>query len=568
MPTICLAAASAPSTPIRGTSASPGRGTKRAGGLIETSYGRAVSFSYDGAGNRLSFSWPDAQGIAYAFDAANFFEWVGIAGGAVGVGFGYDNLGRLAWNGRGTTQSNIGFDSADRVTSLAHALTSGAVTYGFGYSPASQVVTASTTNSSYDWTAPSSQTVNTVADGLNRDAATAAVGAPCATSGACYDCNGNLTRTPDGLYAYAYDGENRLTKKTVVATNASVITLAYDPLGRLWQTTAGGVVTQYLYDNDALVAQYDGAGNLLRRYVHGSGVDNPVIWFEGAALTTASASLLIADRQGSIIATTNAAGSVTNTYTYDPYGNPSSWSVPGFGYTGQLALSQAQLWHYKARAYDPGSGRFLQTDPIGQADDPNLYAYVGDDPTDKTDPTGTESYLIFRSVLGIGNHGFIVVTNSDGSVRARYSYGPQSNDSGHPGQLVEEQGNLSSKTTQGDRAAWSKGTDVTKVVDLNKIGFKDDAVVKSGNAVDKIAGTPDKPGPTKYNFWPDGKPGDANSNSGAARVLEGAKPGSTGSIPTPRGVTPGWRDSGQVGTSATPASHTCTGSRISTTNAC
>jgi len=33
-------------------------------------------------------------------------------------------------------------------------------------------------------------------------------------------------------------------------------------------------------------------------------------------------------------------------------------------------------------------GRFLQTDPIGQADDPNLYAYVKDDPVDRSDPTG------------------------------------------------------------------------------------------------------------------------------------------------------------------------------------
>jgi len=66
----------------------------------------------------------------------------------------------------------------------------------------------------------------------------------------------------------------------------------------------------------------------------------------------------------------------------------SSYSDPKLCYTGQRFDPETGLYYYRARYYSAALGRFLQTDPIGYKDDLDWYTYVGNDPTDKTDPTG------------------------------------------------------------------------------------------------------------------------------------------------------------------------------------
>ena len=360
-----------------------------------TAVSRKMAFDYDAAGNRIAARWPDdtvaaPKATAYLYDYASRLSSA-TAGGAA-VAFGYDALGRpsgIRRHGELATSpsSSFTYDAVSRLKTwnLDFVGADKTLHETLAYNPASQVTSRTSDNVAYNWTGTSSS-LATSADGLNRDATLTVInGGGCAASGKGYDCNGNLTN--DGARTFAYDGENRLISAVSSGYTAS---LGYDPLGRLTSTTLNGVMTAFLYEGDQLVAEYDGAGNLLRRYMHGPGVDDPLVWFEGAGL--GDARYLHADRQGSIIGWSNASGAGQAVYTYGPYGEPGdNWAAGSrFRYTGQIAIPELKLYHYKARAYDPMRGWFLQTDPIGYKDDLNWYAYVGGDPVSKTDPTGTQ----------------------------------------------------------------------------------------------------------------------------------------------------------------------------------
>jgi RHS repeat-associated protein len=322
-----------------------------------------------------------------AYDALNRMTTVGENGATSGIGllasYAYDPLSRRTGVARGNgTSSSYGYDAASRLTSLAQAMASGGtaanVTLSFGYTAANQISSQGSTNDAYDWLNHPAATVAKTFDGLNRDATIVAI-----TGG--YDGRGNVAN--DGVHTLTYDADNKLTSATLGSTTA---TLSYDPLGRLQQDVdTGGTsgTTVFLYEGQRLSAEYDGSGNLLRRYVHGPGTDEPIVWYEGAG--TSDRRWLHADGRGSIIAWSNASGVVAQTQAYGPYGEPTSWGGSRFQYAGQIALPEVALYHDKAREYDPAAGRFLQTDPVGYGGGENLYRYASDDPIDLVDPMGT-----------------------------------------------------------------------------------------------------------------------------------------------------------------------------------
>ena len=224
-----------------------------------------------------------------------------------------------------------------------------------------------------------------------------------------YDDSGRLLEKQDGagnpLYAVSYNGKGR-AKQIIAGTQTG--TFAYDAndyrvskwrTGDLWASV-------YLREGkhvDATYAVYAPYGaynfnssHLTTKYLRGVVVDeivNGYTYYSRAANDWANFTFHH-DHLNSVTALTGHAGTVEDTTQYDAFGVPTSQIVNTQGtnndllFTGREYDRDTGLYYYRARYYDPQIGRFISEDPLGFKAGMNFYAYVGNNPINRNDPTG------------------------------------------------------------------------------------------------------------------------------------------------------------------------------------
>jgi RHS repeat-associated protein len=200
-----------------------------------------------------------------------------------------------------------------------------------------------------------------------------------------YDKNGNLTkRTEDetDITMATFDYENRLVR--IDYPNEEYSAYKYDALGRrIEQRMRSGNIRRFYYDQQNLIAAYDGSNALLATATFGPGIDQPISLFrEGENYYYHS------DALGSIYQMTDSDQDVVKGYDYSAFGKiiAEAGAVDNtFTYTGREYDSDSGLYYYRARYYDADIGRFLSRDIEKQV---NLYVYVWNEPISSTDPLG------------------------------------------------------------------------------------------------------------------------------------------------------------------------------------
>ncbi|HCF3889203.1 TPA: RHS repeat protein, partial [Pseudomonas aeruginosa] len=220
-----------------------------------------------------------------------------------------------------------------------------------------------------------------------------AIGAQAVTS----DAAGNLTQDR-AARKLAYDAQGRL--QSVSLDGQQVAEYRYNALGQRIVKLTPESITTYLYGPDGQLlgeAEHDGSGRKLRAQY--------CLWLDSLPLATIDADY---DAQGKVgnptllylhgdhldtpRLATDASGQIAWQWQSDAFGRGEALSQGStqvnLRFPGQYYDAESGLHYNYFRDYDPETGRYVESDPIGLGGGLNTYGYVEANPVLRTDSLG------------------------------------------------------------------------------------------------------------------------------------------------------------------------------------
>jgi len=364
------------------------------------------SATYDPFGPANGWTWGNSSTVTRSYTEDGVPNQIVTAG--VTNGYTEDNALRITGISDSGLSSNtwtFGYDLLDRVTSGS----SSALTRGYTYDANSNMLTETGTVA---YTASITSTNNQIAS---------TTGGIARTYG--YDNAGNTTSyTGD---SFTFNDRGRMSEAIV---SGSATNYVYNALGQLIKKSGNGGTTLIVYDEAGhVLGEYTSSGALIEETIWMG--DTPVATLQpnGSSVSiyyihsdhlgtprkitrTSDNGLMLRwdpDTFGSLAPNTDPAG--LGTFTYN------------LRFPGQYALSESGLYYNYFRDYDPQTGRYIESDPIGlRGRNYSTYGYTNDSPISRKDPFGLATVVIVGGPTPTNPLGHVSIATTSSGI---YSFG-------------------------------------------------------------------------------------------------------------------------------------------------